>query len=71
MKTGLLVASLLVNIWFATVIIDLEEFHYSVEIGMCGEPEVLNRAKWLICLEKQEPRTSGLWNLAYALKIIK
>jgi hypothetical protein len=68
MKTLLLVVSLLVNVWFSTIIIKLERFHYSTQVGLCGDyKNELERIKVLECLEKKEPRTSGLWDLYYGI----
>ena len=74
----LLIISLLVNVWFSFVIIRLEKFHYSTQIGMCSEYIIENskvirkydELKMYECLSKQEPRTSDWWNLLYGLKIL-
>jgi hypothetical protein len=67
----LLIISLLVNVWFSFVIIKLESFHYSTQIGICGDyKDEIERIKVLDCLEKSEPRTSDWWNLLYGLKIL-
>jgi hypothetical protein len=74
-----LLISMIVNVWFSFVIVRLEKFHYSTQIGMCSE-RVLNDGKKFIrsyddidmyeCLSKSEPRTSDWWNLLYGLKIL-
>lgn len=75
----LLVISLIVNIWFSFVIIRLEKFHYSTQIGRCSERTLVDGKKFIRtyddvdmydCLSKSEPRTSDLWNLLYGLKIL-
>lgn len=75
----LLVVSLIVNIWFSFVIIRLEKFHYSTQIGICSERTLVDGKKFIRtyddvdmyeCLSKSEPRTSDLWNLLYGLKIL-
>ena len=68
MKTLILVVSLLVNVWFSSVIIKLERFHYSTQVGICGNyANEIERQKIIDCLEKSEPRTSGLWDLYYGI----
>jgi len=76
MKTLIIVVSLLMNIWFSTIIIKLERFHYSTQIGMCSE-RIIDKDNNVIrqyqekqmykCLSQTEPRTSGLWDLYYGL----
>jgi hypothetical protein len=79
MKTFILVISLLVNIWFSTIIIKLERFHYSTQIGVCSDRVLVDGKKFIRtydevemyeCLSKSEPRTSDWWNLLYGLKIL-
>ena len=68
MKTFVLIASLIVNIWFGFVIVKLERFHYSTQIGICGNyKNELERFDVVKCLENNQPRTSDWWNLYYAL----
>lgn len=74
----LLILSLLVNIWFSFVIIGLEKFHYSTQVGLCSEYIIENskvirkydETKMYECLSNKQPRTSDLWNLLYGLKIL-
>ena len=77
--TFLLVISLIVNIWFSFVIIRLEKFHYSTQVGMCSE-KIIDKDNHVIrqyqerkmyeCLINNQPRTSDWWNLVYGLKIL-
>jgi len=74
----LLIISLLVNIWFSFVIIRLEKFHYSTQVGICSQQKFIDKQilreydeiKMYECLSKSEPRTSDWWNLVYGLKIL-
>jgi hypothetical protein len=67
MKTTIIIVLVLINIWFAKTIIQLEKFHYSVHIGMCGDFKgEVERTKWLACNEVKETRTNKLWHLFYA-----
>ena len=74
----LLIISLLVNVWFSIVIIRLEKFNYSTQVGMCSELKSENskvirkydEREMYKCLSKEEPRTSDWWNLLYGLKIL-
>ncbi len=67
MKTAIIIVLVLINIWFAKTIIQLESFHYSVQTGMCGDyRSELERKKWLSCNETTETRTNKLWHLFYA-----
>lgn len=76
--TFLLILSLVVNIWFSIVIIRLEKFHYSTQIGTCSQQRFVDKqilreydeTKMYECLSKSEPRTSDWWNLVYGLKIL-
>lgn len=75
----LLIISFLVNVWFSFVIIRLEKFHYSTQIGMCSNL-IINKDNKVIreyedrkmykCLSEEQPRTSDWWNLVYGLKIL-
>ena len=68
----------MVNVWFSFVVIRLEKFHYSTQIGMCSEYIIENskvirkydERKMYECLSKEQPRTSDWWNLIYGLKIL-
>ena len=74
----LLIISLLVNVWFSFVIIRLEKFHYSTQIGSCSELIIENskvirkydEREMYKCLSKEQPRTLDWWNLLYGLKIL-
>lgn len=76
--TLLLIISLLVNIWFSFVIIRLEKFHYSTQVGICSKQKLIDKKilreydelKMYECLSNSEPRTSDWWNLVYGLKIL-
>lgn len=68
MKNLVLVISLVVNVWFGFVIVKLERFHYSTQVGLCGDyKNELERYDMVRCLESKQPRTSDLWNLYYGL----
>ena len=67
MKTIIIIFLILINIWFAKTIIQLEKFHYSVQTSMCGDyKSEAERTKWLSCNETTETRTNKLWHLFYA-----
>ena len=74
----LLIISLLINVWFSFVIIRLEKFHYSTQVGICSQQKFIDKQilreydeiKMYECLSKSEPRTSDWWNLLYGLKIL-
>ena len=68
MKNTILIISVLTNIWFASAVIKLENFHYSVTVGMCDEKKFASKVDWVICNENQKMRTHDLWNLYYGLK---
>lgn len=68
MKTLVLIVSLVVNIWFGFVIVKLERFHYSTQVGLCGDyKNEVERFNMVRCLETKQPRTSDWWNLYYGL----
>jgi hypothetical protein len=72
-----LVLSIVTNFWFVSVIVDLEKFRYSAQVGLCGAEainvdgimgrNIPNTNNWLDCLRTSQPRTSDFWNLYYAL----
>jgi hypothetical protein len=67
MKTVIIILLILMNIWFAKTIIQLESFHNAVQTGMCGDyGSEAERTKWLLCNEAAETRTNKLWHLFYA-----
>jgi len=59
-------------IWLSSAIARLEAFHYSVQTGGCGEvsADPVKRMKTLDCLDKEEPRTSPVYDLFYGLRIM-
>ena len=66
----LLVLSLGLNFWMGRTVVRLENFHYGVIVGMCGQydsRDVLVRVDYLKCLDAEKTRTSPLWHLSYAL----
>ncbi len=68
MKIVIIVTSILINIWFASTIVKLERFHYSVQVGVCGNfKDELEKTKWLSCNETSETRAHSSWHLFYAL----
>ena len=68
MKIIILVISILVNVFFATKIINLENFRYSVTVGMCGDyKSELDKTKWIECNKNQKTRTNDLAILYYGL----
>ncbi|KND51240.1 MAG: hypothetical protein ABA06_02930 [Parcubacteria bacterium C7867-001] len=56
-------------VWFGTTIVRLENYHYAVEVGMCGlETGSLDEAvERQECLNTTETRTSPFWHIWYAL----
>lgn len=68
MKSFILIASLVTNIWFGFVIVKLEKFHYSTLVGVCGDyKNESERLKMITCLESSQPRTSDWWNFYYGV----
>jgi hypothetical protein len=64
----ILIISVIVNLWFASTIIRLEKFHYSVQVGMCENFEnEIDRAKWIECNDNKETRTNRIAHLYYGL----
>jgi hypothetical protein len=56
-------------LWFAAVIVRLENFRYATMIGACSCEEVRSaevRERYE-CLKRQQTRTSSAWHLLYAL----
>lgn len=61
----------IVIIWFGWTIIRVENNRYAYEVGMCTEfskPE--QSVEKYECIEKTETRTSDIWHLLYALRIL-
>lgn len=55
-------------VWFASVIVRLENYRYANSIGMCSEHvDLVQKSR---CLNEQETRTNPLWHLAYALGLL-
>jgi hypothetical protein len=68
MKNVLIFVLLATVIWFGSVIVRLENYHYANSIGMCAEHlDLVQRSR---CLNASETRTSPFWHLAYALGVI-
>jgi len=68
MRNVLIVVLVAVVVWFASVIVRLENYRYANSIGMCSEQlDLVQKDK---CLNAQETRTGPLWHLAYALGLI-
>lgn len=70
MKNVIIVGLLGLLVWFGTVIIRLESYHYASQLGMCDAansppPDLLQRDK---CLNETETRTGWYWHLYYALR---
>lgn len=67
-KTICLLTSVALNIWFAVIIINLENYHYASMVGFCSE---FSGADMLVkkeeCLNQTESRTHSLWHLYYAV----
>lgn len=57
-----------VCVWFAHIIIRLENYRYASNIGFCGELiSDADLVKREIFLRNKQTRTNGLWHLYYAL----
>ena len=60
-------------LWFASVIIHLERYRYANQVHLCyeqGVDYVVDADAYFArenCLDTAKPRTSGLWDLYYAL----
>lgn len=68
MKNLLIIGLLATVVWFGSVIVRLENYHYANSIGMCAEHlDLVQRSR---CLNASETRTSSFWHLAYALGMI-
>ncbi len=74
MKKNILILSLiLVVIWFGSILINLERYHYANQVNFCvkqnvdyiGDQKAYSERE--NCLEKAEPRTFWAWDLYYAL----
>lgn len=55
-------------VWFSSVIVRLENFHYASRIGMCSEIGFDQLIKRDQCLNATSTRTNWVWHLFYALK---
>ncbi len=76
-KTVLLILSLVINVWFATRIIDLEQFHYAADLQIayvgssCGiYDETVRRYDVHECLENKKSTTHEIFALLYGLRIL-
>ena len=68
MKSIIIVISLLCNAYFASKIINLENFRYSIIVGMCGDnSDILKRTEWIECNKNKKTRTNNLAILYYGL----
>jgi hypothetical protein len=66
----LVILSAALNVWMGNAIIRLENFHYGVQVGMCGQFDTRDpvvRLKYLNCLDAEQTRTNPIWHLVYAL----
>ena len=60
-------------IWFGANLVRLENYHYTVQVGMCNEynENILNRfTERENCINNTKTRTSFIWHLLYGLKIL-
>jgi hypothetical protein len=62
----LIIALLLILIYFGAAIVRLENYHYAVHVGLCADVEVTQRDR---CLNKIQSRTNHFWHLMYGLGI--
>jgi hypothetical protein len=68
MKNVLIFILLGMLIWFASVIVKLENYRYANSIGMCSEHiDLVQKSR---CLNNKETRTGPMWHLAYALGLL-
>jgi hypothetical protein len=68
MKNILIFALLGLLIWFASVIVRLENYRYANSVGFCSEhTDLVQKSR---CLNETETRTSPLWHLVYALGLL-
>ncbi|MFZ1987781.1 MAG: hypothetical protein WAV21_01970 [Minisyncoccia bacterium] len=67
--SALVVVLVLIVIWFGATIVRLENYHYAVQVGMCGlETTSFEEAtKRESCLTTTETRTSSFAHIWYAL----
>ena len=73
----LLVLSIALNVWLASVVVRLESFHDAVETGACREnassEPALNPGQhtgYLQCLEQRKTRRTSWFHLAHALGLL-
>lgn len=68
MKNILIFALVGLLIWFASVIVRLENYRYASSVGFCSEhADLVQKSR---CLNETETRTSPLWHLVYALGLL-
>ena len=66
-RSSLIVAIILIA-WLTTALVRVENQRYAMSIGMCQLKDPL---LWDIeCLSKVETRTSWLWHVVFALKLL-
>jgi hypothetical protein len=67
-KNILIVTLAVTVLWFAAVIVKLENQRYAMSIGMCADTSLPNVVIYRSdCLREVETRTSPLWHLTSAL----
>jgi hypothetical protein len=69
----LLVVSVILNVWLGFTVVRLENYHYGVQVGMCGANEALavgieTHMKRENCLNTTSTRTAWYWHLWYGLQ---
>lgn len=66
---SIIVLLVVIVIWFGATIVRLENYHYAVQVGMCGlETKSLEEASEReACLNTSQTRTSSFAHLWYAL----
>ena len=77
-KTALLILSIVINVWFANRIIDLEQFRYAADLQIanvgssCGiYDKAVRRYDVRECLENKKIRTSDIGDLLWGLRIFR
>jgi len=73
-STFLIVVQFVIIVWFAQVIIRLENVHYGMMVNPCDSKPVIS-PEFQKCFREYETgvrqtRTSGIWHLLYALGIM-
>ena len=73
MRNGLIIALLLLLIWFGSAIVRLENERYALWLEICGRFDPANPPTLMVrerCLDRVQTRTSPIYNLVYGLKLI-